>query len=111
SAAPDALTAVRDHASVRWRFDLPPGGRARHLMIDDAAGRLVGWFACDAGDAPDDPLRVLDYWALDATRGLSRALVRALAAAARAQRRPAIHLLLAATPPALAAWREEGYVV
>ncbi|MEN1939597.1 hypothetical protein WCE41_03195 [Luteimonas sp. MJ246] len=109
-ARPGALASVRGHAAVQWRFDLPPAGRARYLLVSDGDGTLLAWFACDAEDRPGDPLQVLDYWSADALTGLSRPLVRALAAAARAQRRPAIHLLLAATPAALAGWRAEGFV-
>lgn len=110
AAGADALTSVRDHAAVRWRFDLPPAGRARYLLVSDGDGQLLAWFACDAEDTPGDPLQVLDYWSVDAMTGLSRPLVRALVAAARAQRRPAIHLLLAATSGAMAGWRAEGFV-
>ena len=105
-----ALVAVRDHATVRWRFDEPPAGRARYLHACDLEGRRLAWFACDAEDRPGDPLRVLDYWSADAMTGLSRPLVRALVAAARAERRPAIHLMLGGTTTALAGWRAEGFV-
>lgn len=105
-----ALTSARDRESVRWRFDLPPAGRARYLLVSDRDGRLLAWFACDAEARLEDPLQVLDYWSADAMAGLSRPLIRALVGAARAQRRPAIHLLLAATSKAMTGWRAEGFV-
>lgn len=110
SALAGALTSVRDQAAVRWRFDLPPGGRARYLLVTDDAGALRAWFACDADVPRGEPLQVLDYWAGDAMAGLDRSLVRALVAAARAERCPAIHLLLAGTEQALASWKAEGFV-
>lgn len=105
-----ALTSVRDHAAMRWRFDLPPAGRARYLWVSDRDGNPRAWFACNAEERPGDPLEVLDYWSPDAMAGISRPVIRALVAAARAQRRPAIHLLLAATPDAMSGWRAEGFV-
>ncbi len=110
SSRSTALTSVRDHASVHWRFDLPPRGRARYLLVSDRSGSLLAWFACDAEDTSDEPLRVLDYWSTSAATGLSRPVIRALVAAARAERRHAIHLLLAATGQARTGWEAEGFV-
>ncbi|MGY0556471.1 MULTISPECIES: hypothetical protein [unclassified Lysobacter] len=105
-----ALTSVRDHALLRWRFDMPPAGRARYLLVSDDDDQLVAWFACDAHAALDQPLEVLDYWAADAMTGIHPKLIRVLVAAARAQRRSAIHLLLTADEQAMAGWRAAGFV-
>lgn len=105
-----ALTSVRDQVALRWRFEQPPAGRARYLLVSEGDGRPRAWFACNAEDRPGDPLEVLDYWSTDAMTGISPAVIRALVAAARAQRRPAVHLLLGATREAMAGWRAEGFV-
>lgn len=110
SAKSGALTSVRDRAALHWRFELPPAGRARYLLVSDQDGDPRAWFACNAEDRPGDPLEILDYWSADAMTGLSRPVVRALVAAARTERRPAVHLLLAATHQAMAGWRAEGFV-
>lgn len=110
SARSGALTSVRDEASVRWRFDLPPAGRARYLLVSSPDDTLLAWFACDVEEQPGDPLRVIDYWSHDAMTGIAPSLVRTLVAAARAERRPAIHLLLAATAGAMSGWRAQGFV-
>ncbi|MCE7032695.1 hypothetical protein LY625_08730 [Lysobacter sp. GX 14042] len=110
SAHAGALTSVRTHRLLQWRFDRPPAGRARFLLVADDAGRLVAWFACDAHVGPDDPLRVVDYWSAGAMTGIDRPLIRVLVAAARAQGRSAIHLLVTTSEAAMASWRAEGFV-
>lgn len=110
SAHTSALTSVRNHALLRWRFDMPPAGRARYLLVSDDDEQLVAWFACDAHAALDQPLEVLDYWAADAMTGIHPKLIRVLVAAARAQCRSAIHLLLTADEQAMAGWRAAGFV-
>ena len=105
-----ALTSVRDHAFLRWRFDAPPAGRARYLLVSGSDGRLQAWFACEARDGQGGPLTVMDYWSADAMTGIGRPLIRALISAADQQGCSAIHLLLSASDAALAGWQSEGFV-
>ena len=105
-----ALTSVRKHAMLQWRFDNAPTDRARYLLVDDAKGDLQAWFACDTDSQAGEPLTVMDYWCGTAMAGTARPLIRALAAAARSRRHSAIHLLLNSTDAVLAAWQAEGFV-
>ncbi|QOW21265.1 hypothetical protein [Novilysobacter avium] len=106
----EALTSVRDHALLRWRFDTPPAGRAHYLLVSGKDGRLRAWFACEVSEGQGGPLTVMDYWSTDAMIGIGRPLIRALISAADQQGCSAVHLLLTASDPAMAGWRSEGFV-
>lgn len=105
----NALTSVRDRALLRWRFDTPPVGRARYLLVSGKDGGLQAWFACEELESPGGPMTVMDYWSADAMIGIGRPLIRALIAAANEQGCSAVHLMLTASDPAMAGWHAEGF--
>ena len=83
----EAVTAVRDHAFARWRFDESPLARTRWLFVEDAGGELLAWFACQVDD---ELLHVRDFWSVHGHAGIDRAHVEALLAAARREGHAAV---------------------
>jgi hypothetical protein len=105
---PQAITAQRDDAHLRWRFDEAPAtdGLApfRHLTLH-RGDALVAWFATRSEDRT---LHVHDFWtATGATP--QPAEVLALLRAARAQGHAAVSIELATSDARLAPWRALGF--
>lgn len=109
SPKPAALTAVRDAAYLRWRFDAAPSDAAlppfRHLVLRDARGDAA-WFATRA-DA--HTLHVHDAWTRDGGATPSPAIVRALLRAARRAGFAAVSIELATSDARLQPWRALGF--
>ena len=108
SPKPAALTALRDAAHLRWRFDDAPtvDGQPpfRHLQLSEG-GATAAWFAtrADAGT-----LHVHDFWSRDGALP-SPAVVSALLRAARAQGHAAVSIELATSEARLRPWRQLGF--
>ncbi|MBL8262489.1 MAG: hypothetical protein JNM58_08690 [Xanthomonadaceae bacterium] len=109
SPKPSALTAVRDAAHLRWRFDdapvdasLPP---FRHLLLRDARGDAA-WFATRA-DA--HTLHVHDAWTRDGGATPSPAIVLSLLRAARKAGFSVVSVELATNAARLQPWRDLGF--
>lgn len=109
SPKPAALTAIRDAAHLRWRFDEAPTDAAlppfRHLLLRDARGDAA-WFATRA-DA--HTLHVHDAWTRDGGATPSPATVRALLRAARKAGFAAVSIELATSEARLQPWRALGF--
>lgn len=108
SPKPRAITAQRDAAHLRWRFDDAPttDGVApfRHLTLH-RGDAMVAWFATRS---EDHTLHVHDFWtATGATP--QPAEVLALLRAARAQGLAAVSIELATSDARLAPWRALGF--
>jgi hypothetical protein len=108
SPKPQAITAQRDAAHLRWRFDDAPttDGLApfRHLTLH-RGDSLVAWFATRSDD---HTLHVHDFWtATGATPQPDDVL--ALLHAARAQGHAAVSIELATSDDRLAPWRALGF--
>ena len=103
---PEAVTAERTPASLRWRFDAAPDARFRHLVLADRDGP-VAWFATRRDD---HILHVHDYWTRDGALA-SRAHLDGLLAAARRAGAAAVSIELASIGSLLHPWREAGFTV
>lgn len=102
------LVAVRDMASVRWRFDHAAFNRARYLLVGARSGDAIeAWYACQVEGAV---LHVRDFWSADAPRGVPRVAIDALIQAARADGHSAISIQYAGPAVAFAAWRAARFV-
>lgn len=108
SPKPDAFTALRDAAHLRWRFDDAPTSDGqlpfRHLLLSDG-GATVAWFATRI-DA--STLHVHDFWSRDGAQP-SSAIVSALLRAVRAQGHAAVSIELATSEARLQPWRQLGF--
>ncbi len=102
----DAVTAVRDAAFARWRFDTCPLALTRYLLLEDAGGDLLAWFACQADG---ELLHVRDFWSMHGHAGVARAHVDALLTAARRDGRVAVSVEYAGNPDAFAGWNACGF--
>ncbi|MGY0611413.1 hypothetical protein [Luteimonas sp. A501] len=103
------LTAVRDEAMLRWRFDQGVGIRIRYLLVEDAAGRLQAWFACGVEPPWPHILEVHDFWSAGACAGIALPSLRVLLREARRQGYAAIGLRAAMDADAAAPWRASGF--
>jgi hypothetical protein len=108
SPKPMALTALRDNAHLRWRFDDAPvdagQARFRHLQLFDGE-TSIAWFATRADG---NILHVHDFWSRDGAQ-LSPETVTALLRAARKQGYPAVSVELATSEARLQPWRQLGF--
>lgn len=109
ASAHPALTAVRDEAMLRWRFDGAVGSRIRYYVVADAAGAVHTWFACGVEARWPHVLDVHDFWSADACRGIDQAALRLLLRAARREGRAAVSLRAAIGDEAAAPWRACGF--
>jgi len=104
-----AITAVRDEAMLRWRFDEGVGTRIRYLLLENAAGGVQAWFACGVEAQWPHILEVHDFWSADAREGIDAQALRVLLAQARRSGYAAVGLRAAMTPVAAAPWRASGF--
>ncbi len=102
-----AVTAVRDAAFARWRFDECPFADTRFLLVEDADGTLVAWFACQADDGL---LHVRDFWSEHGNAGVARAHVDVLVRAARRAGHSALSVEFGGSAQAFAGWAVCGFV-
>jgi hypothetical protein len=109
SPKPAALTAVRDAAHLRWRFDEAPTDASlppfRHLLLRDARCDAA-WFATRA-DA--HTLHVHDAWTRDGGATPSHAILLALLRAARKAGFAVVSIELATSAERLQPWRDLGF--
>jgi hypothetical protein len=111
SPKPAALTALRDTAHLRWRFDAAPAvdGIApfRHLLLRDrdANDAPAAWFATRVDG---HTLHVHDFWSRDGAEPTAE-IVSALLRAARAQGHAAVSIELATSEARLRPWRALGF--
>lgn len=103
---PDAVTAERTLASLRWRFDAAPDADFRHLVLSDRDG-AAAWFATRRDG---HILHVHDYWTRDGALA-SRAHLDGLLAAARRDGAAAVSIELASIGSLLQPWRDAGFTV
>ncbi len=108
SPKPPALTALRDAAHLRWRFDdapiagnLPP---FRHLQLFDGEMQ-VAWFAVRV---EGHTLHIHDFWSYDGARPAPE-IIAALLRAARQQGHAAVSIELATSGERLTPWRHSGF--
>lgn len=104
-----ALTAVRDEAMLRWRFDQGVGMRIRYLLLENASGRVQAWFACGVEAQWPHILEVHDFWSADAREGIDAQALRALLAQARRAGYAAVGLRAAMAPAAAGPWQACGF--
>lgn len=111
SPKPPALTAIRDAAHLRWRFDDAPTDDAlppfRHLLLRDARGDAA-WFATRAEHATRT-LHLHDAWTRDGGATPSHAILLALLRAARKAGFAAVSVELATSTERLQPWRDLGF--
>jgi len=100
------VAAVRDSAFARWRFDDCPLALTRYLLVEDAGGELLAWFACQA---EGDLLHVRDFWSGHGHAGISSAQVDALLAAARREGHGAVSVEYAGDADAFGGWTACGF--
>jgi hypothetical protein len=108
SPKPPALTALRDAAHLRWRFDdAPVAGDQRpfrHLQLFDGETPLA-WFATRADG---HTLQVHDFWSHDGAQ-LAPGMIAALLRAARREGYAALSIELATSPEHLKPWLDTGF--
>ncbi len=106
SPKPQALTAIRDAAYLRWRFDAAPNTKFRHLLLHEA-DTPIAWFA-----TRDDnrTLQIHDFWSRDDGATPRPVIIAALLNAARRAGFAAVCVELATTTERLAVWRALGFV-
>lgn len=106
SAKPRGITAVRDLAQLRWRYDEAPRGGFRYLLLEPpGADSLFAWFATRSDGAT---LHIHDYWSHQGPLLSPWQLVALLRAASRAGY-AAVSVELATTAQTLAPWRHVGF--
>ena len=111
SPKPAALTALRDAAHLRWRFDDAPAidGIApfRHLLLRDrdANDAPAAWFATRVDG---HTLHVHDFWSRDGAEP-AMTIISALLRAAHAQGHAAVSIELATSEARLPPWRMLGF--
>ena len=102
-----SVATVRDGAFTRWRFDENPLAKTRFLIVEDARGELLAWFACEADG---NLLHVRDFWSGHGDAGIVRAHVDVLLRAARHGGHAAVSLEFAGSAGAFAGWAACGFV-
>lgn len=111
SPKPAALTAIRDAAHLRWRFDDAPTDTSlppfRHLLLRDAHGDAA-WFATRA-DAATRTLHVHDAWTRDGGATPSPPVLLALLRAARKAGFAVVSIELATNASRLQPWLDIGF--
>jgi hypothetical protein len=109
STATPLWNAARDIRMLHWRFDRLPSTRRRYLLVEDARGRLLAWFACDSNFFDPEILVVEDFWGDDGPAGIEPAAIRVLCREAAGLGFCAVEVR-AGAPAALQAWAREGFV-
>lgn len=104
SSKPEALTAVRDAAYLRWRFDEAPDARFRHLLLRDG-GAVKAWFATTRDD---HTLQIHDFWTHGGATPAPE-IIAALLRAAHATGHAAVSLELATSAERLRPWLALGF--
>lgn len=107
SPKPPALTALRDAAYLRWRFDDAPAADLqpfRHLQLFDG-DNPAAWFATRVDG---HILHIHDFWCRDGAQP-APAIIAAMLHAARRQGRTAVSIELATSDARLQAWRQLGF--
>lgn len=105
SEKPAALTAIRDAAHLRWRFDEAPDANVRHLLLSTGE-RVDAWFATRSDG---HTLHVLDFWQRGSGAAPRPASLRALLAAAHADGHAAVSVELATSAERLRPWIDLGF--
>lgn len=108
SPKPSALTALRDAAHMRWRFDDAPVVDGlmpfRHVLLRD--GKIpVAWFATRLDG---HTLHVHDFWSRDGAQ-IAPEMVAALLRAARVAGHAAVSIELATSAERLQPWLATGF--
>ena len=102
------LVSVHDRETLAWRFNQAEFNRARYLQVSaQRGGPITAWFTCQ-GEGPT--LHVRDFWAADATSGISREALHALIRAGRAEGYAVISVECASTSTALSTWRAARFI-
>lgn len=103
--AGDGPVSVRDLAFLTWRFDESPLVEVRYLVVRDAAGGVLAWFACESRGSV---LYVHDFWSRYGVAGPSSAEVATLLRSARAAGHASVSVELGAAA-AGGGWHPEGF--
>jgi hypothetical protein len=110
SEKPAALTALRDQAYLRWRFDDAPDSDFRHLLLRDAAAEddavPAAWFAT-RGEG--HTLHIHDFWCRDSGAAAREEIIAALLEAAYAAGHGAVSIELATDAQRLQGWLALGF--
>jgi len=99
--------AVRDLAFLRWRFDQSPLLEARYLVVRDADGVVLAWFACESRGKT---LYVHDAWSRLGAAGPSPAMLAMLLRCAREAGHASVSVELGGAA-ATDAWHAAGFAV
>ncbi|GGK08995.1 hypothetical protein [Luteimonas terricola] len=105
AGAGDGPVAVRDLAFLRWRFDQSPLVEVRYLVVRDADGGALAWFA---GEARVHGLHVHDFWSRRGAVGPTRAELATLLRSARGAGHASVSVELGAAA-ATSAWGAAGF--
>lgn len=105
SVKPEALTAIRENAYLRWRFDEAPDAGFRHLLLS-AGDRAEAWFATRSDG---HTLHVLDFWQRGAGATPDASSLHALLAAAHDDGHAAVSVELATSTERLQPWLALGF--
>jgi len=105
SEKPAALTAIREAAHLRWRFDEAPDTDVRHLLLS-AGDRADAWFATRSDG---HTLHVLDFWQRGSGAVPQPTSLRALLRAAHAEGHAAVSVELATSAERLQPWVDLGF--
>ena len=106
-----AMTAVRDEAMLRWRFDAGVGTRIRYLLVEDGSGVVQSWFACGVEAKWPHVLDVHDFWSADARDGIPTGAIGLLLAEARRRGHASVSLRAAMSGAAASPWQACGFRV
>lgn len=108
SPKPSALTALRDAAHLRWRFDDAPVVDDlmpfRHLQLFDGA-TPVAWFATRLDG---HTLHIHDFWSRDGAQ-IAPGMLAALLCAVRKAGHAAVSIELATSAERLQPWLDAGF--
>lgn len=105
SDKPEALTAMRETAHLRWRFDEAPDADFRHLLLS-AGDEADAWFATRSDG---HTLHVLDFWQRRSGATPDAASLRALLDAAHDEGHAAVSIELATSAQRLQPWLDLGF--
>lgn len=106
----DGWCAARDVATLRWRFDRLLSCNRRYLLVSDATGNLLAWFACDDNYFQPGILDVQDFWSIGGPDAINRVVIRVLYRAAKRLGFVAVGVRLVAPKAAEEPWAREGFV-